>query len=206
LNYAIYTNPFQVDSGNKATTNYTSFSPEYFKSQTPYAVDTTTTLGFVNAACGSTDSTGNCRYDANTTLYATNTKTLQIAVNHHGYFFAPQSGSYTFKTPASDDITILWFGATAYSGWTRANADIVQTYVRTQDNSITITKTLVAGTYYPFRIVYGNGIQVARFSFSVTAPDGSTVVNSDISQANQYLVQYPCDGSSPQFAAFGAES
>jgi len=206
LQYAVYVNPFQIDSGTGATTNYTSFSPEYFKTQRPYAIDTTTVLGFVNDIPGDNDANGNPTYDTNITLYKTNTKTIQIAVNHRGYFYAQQSGTYTFRTPASDDITIFWFGDLAYSGWTRGNADIVQPYTRPQLNAVTVTRTLIQGQYYPFRIVFGNGVQVARFYFEVFAPDGSLIVSNSTS-GTKYLVQYACDQDlAPQFQPFGQET
>jgi hypothetical protein len=47
-----------------------------------------------------------------------------VTVNHRGHLFARKAGEYTFTNPSSDDITLLWVGPTAYSGWTRANARV----------------------------------------------------------------------------------
>ena len=93
-----------------------------------------------------------------------------------GYFLAPTTGNYTFSL-ASDDRSWMWIGNDALSGaFTTSNYITSTTY-----NTGTITSTniaMTAGTYYPIRIVYGNGA-VAGFgiSLSFTGPSIASTTN-----------------------------
>jgi hypothetical protein len=72
-----------------------------------------------------------------------------------GYFLAPTTGDYTFYT-SSDDASYLWLGTNAVSGYTTANA-IVQNGGLHATVTVTSGKqSLVAGSYYPIRVQYGN--------------------------------------------------
>src|SRR5438552_17952471 len=51
-----------------------------------------------------------------------------LTINHRGYVFAHISGIYTFSTASADDITELWVGNIAYSGWDRGNLAIDQPF------------------------------------------------------------------------------
>lgn len=207
LQYAIYNNAF-TDRGTQyaGVGNYQTFNPQYFKTQRPYANDLTNTLGFLNNIPGS-NVNGVYQYDTNITVYKTSTKTISVAVNHRGYFFPKMDGNYTFSSPSTDDMTIMWIGSLAYSGWTRANAQIVQGYVNTQNNAMSYSMFLNAGQYYPIRFMFGNDAQVASFQFLIKAPDGSTVVSNISTTANQYLVPYSCDlTTAPMFQPWGQET
>lgn len=71
-----------------------------------------------------------------------------------GYFLAPATGTYTFYTN-SDDGSYLWIGNTALSGYTKENA-LVNNGGRHTSTERSGSTSLVAGTYYPIRILYGN--------------------------------------------------
>jgi len=81
-----------------------------------------------------------------------------------GYFRPAVTGVHTFTT-TSDDGSLLWIGSAALSGnSTVANALINNSGIHSatsQSNNI----TLIAGTYYPFRIIYGDGQQ---FNYQLT--------------------------------------
>ena len=77
------------------------------------------------------------------------------SIEYKGYFLATYTGSHTFYLN-SDDGSYLWLGLTALSGYTTANALINNGGLHgTYEVSASIN--LVAGTYYPVRIQFGNG-------------------------------------------------
>jgi hypothetical protein len=108
-----------------------------------------------------------------------------ITVDHVGYLYARQSGTYTFKSSNPDDITILWIGTVAKTGWTRENALLVHQY--SAGFTASATMSLKAGEYYPVRFLYANAQQDAELHFDITAPDGTTVLPT------RDIVQFSCD-------------
>lgn len=166
-----------------------------FKTRTPLYQNVTYTIGGFN-------------YPASQPViisFYNSTQTFEsdyIAINHVGYVFAQVSGTYVFSISKSDDITLLWVGANAYSGWSRANANIVNPYGA---GTSTYSVNMVAGNYYPIRIWFGNAQQAIVFQATLTAPDGTVILTSN-SKKSPYLVQYSCDGSAPAFPAFGSET
>jgi hypothetical protein len=72
-----------------------------------------------------------------------------------GYFLATYTGTHTFYL-ATDDGGWLWIGPTALSGYTTANA-LVKNGGQHAVIEVSATIDLVAGTYYPMRIQFGNG-------------------------------------------------
>lgn len=77
------------------------------------------------------------------------------SIEYKGYFLASYTGTHTFYLN-SDDGSYLWVGLTALSGYTTANALINNGGLHGM-NEVSATTDLVAGTYYPFRIQFGNG-------------------------------------------------
>jgi hypothetical protein len=71
-----------------------------------------------------------------------------FTVEWTGYFKASVTGTYTFGFN-SDNMTSLWIGDNAKMNYTTANA------LLKKDGSGTATIYLVANTYYPIRILYG---------------------------------------------------
>lgn len=88
-----------------------------------------------------------------------------------GYFYAPTSGTYTFKL-YSDAASYMWLGSNASSGFTTANADIKNG----GDHGMilkTTTKTLTGNTYYPLLIVYGDSTGQNDLRFTWVPPGGA---------------------------------
>jgi len=77
------------------------------------------------------------------------------SIEYKGYFLATYTGTHTFYL-SSDDGSYLWIGLTALSGYTTANA-LVQNGGLHPQQEVSATISLVAGTYYPIRIQFGNG-------------------------------------------------
>jgi hypothetical protein len=77
------------------------------------------------------------------------------SIEYKGYFLATYTGTHTFYL-ASDDGSWLWIGPTALTGFTTANA-LVKNGGQHAVVEISATISLVAGTYYPIRIQFGNG-------------------------------------------------
>lgn len=90
---------------------------------------------------------------------------LLDAVEWYGMFYAPISGSYQFNLNSSN-LSYLWIGDEALSGFTDSNA-LIKT-----SNLQQSTKTLTAGEYYPIRIQRFDGSSL-NFSFSFTPPGGN---------------------------------
>jgi len=77
------------------------------------------------------------------------------SIQYKGYFLATYTGTHTFYLN-SDDGSWLWIGLIALSGYTTANA-LVQNGGLHGISEVSATINLVAGTYYPIRIQFGNG-------------------------------------------------
>jgi len=192
LAFAFYDNPYY-----NGDDTYSNFDPTYFKNANPKYGGVTTTLGFTSP--GGEGSIYN----------SPPVDESYLTINHRGYVFAQETGLYTFSTPRSDDITIVWIGSIAYSGWNRQNANIVQPYVSDSNGGATpvsYSVLLTQGQYYALRIVFGNAQENAAFALTITAPDGSLIIGEDTT-ASPYLVQYSCDlTSAPIYPAFGQET
>ena len=114
------------------------------------------------------------------------------------------SGAYTFSLSVPDDISMMWVGPTAYSGWSRDNANMLNYYGSGATKTYQVD--LVEGEYYALRIMFGQAQGGAVFAASITAPDGAVILDSD-SSPSLYLVQYSCDGVfAPEYAVFGSET
>ena len=77
------------------------------------------------------------------------------SIEYKGYFLATYTGTHTFYL-SSDDGSWLWIGPTALLGFTTANA-LVKNGGLHAVVEVSATINLVAGTYYPIRIQFGNG-------------------------------------------------
>lgn len=89
-----------------------------------------------------------------------------------GYIKADFTGTWTFAM-ASDDFGMIWIGDNAISGYTSGNALIVTT-AGTPGSG---TYPMIAGYFYPIRLMYGNG--GGPGSLNVTyAHTGQTATNN----------------------------
>jgi hypothetical protein len=187
---AIYPNPeYNSDSF------YSSYNPAVIKPRTP-SYEATASI------CG-----GLYQNDVGQVSIYGSTRTFQsdyFTLNHVGYIFAQSSGTYTFTLSQPDDIALLWLGSNAYSGWTRDNADATAVIFGSPSASATVN--LVQGDYLPFRIVFGQAQGAISFYLSLTAPDGTVILDSNTPDS-RFLVRYSCDSTSaPAFPAFGSET
>lgn len=85
-----------------------------------------------------------------------------------GYFLARTTEPYTFSL-TSDDASYMWFGPTAVTGFTTANALIND---GTLHGNITVSSSisLTAGVYYPIRIQCGNNTGPGMVSTAFSSP------------------------------------
>lgn len=88
-----------------------------------------------------------------------------------GYFKPDYTGTWTF-TVYSDDSSALWIGLNAISGYTIANA-----LTSTNIGTVTGTIDLVAGSYYPIMLMYGNGGGPGSLSVSYSHTGQSNSTN-----------------------------
>lgn len=194
MQWAYYVNPDQQE--NLGGTSYSSFDPTLLKTQDPTYTNTTTYV--TEYGSGSPINI----YGSPDTFTST-----YFALNHRGYIYALEGGTYTFTSYDADEIVLYWIGSKAYSGWTRDNADLVDAwYSLTSGQSLSFTEELQEGQYYALRIVYANAQTNSRESISVTAPDGTVILGPN-SVPNQYIIQYTCaETGAPPYPAFGQET
>ena len=89
-----------------------------------------------------------------------------------GYIKADFTGTWTFGM-ASDDEAMIWIGPNAVSGYVPVNALIYSAY---NTGTVTGTVPMIAGYFYPVRVMYGNG--PATGTLNVTyAHTGQTATN-----------------------------
>ncbi|THV63518.1 hypothetical protein D6D28_10614 [Aureobasidium pullulans] len=170
--------------------------PSFYWTYTPDYSGTTTKVGGINESGGS---------DVN--LYGTsqNVPASYFVLNHRGYIFAQVDGDYTFTTSQVDGITFLYLGDDAIRGYGLNDFDAKAVCCDAPANSASATYTLRTGQCLPFRLVFGQQGGLVVFSFSITAPDGTVILDAG-TQDSKFIVQYSCDGTTaPAFPAWGQE-
>ena len=171
---------------------YHGNDPTWFNSNTPNVMGVTATLKNTYCATGGFN-------NPNTTDVAVGgvAATSVYSVEWTGFFFAPITGTYTFYL-ASDDSSYLWVGSSAASGYTTANSLINNLYTGPAEKSATMS--LTGGTYYPFRLQFGDGGGGEFITFSFAPPSGVRVYegtgyffcqsrNVSASSTYQYLIR-----------------
>jgi hypothetical protein len=88
-----------------------------------------------------------------------------------GYFKPDYTGTWTF-TVYSHDSSALWIGPNAIYGYTIANA-----LTSTNIGTVIGTIDLVAGSYYPIMLMYGNGASPGSLSVSYSHAGQSTTTD-----------------------------
>ena len=96
-------------------------------------------------------------------------ETMFYVVEWEGTFTANATGTYSFSGVA-DDWFMMWIGPNASSGYTENNTNF---RAKTNESSNTGTFVGTAGTAYPFRAIYGNGIGSRGLTLNITPPGGS---------------------------------
>jgi hypothetical protein len=94
-------------------------------------------------------------YNGTDTTIAEPSLLNNTSIQYKGYFLATYTGTHTFYL-SSDDGSFMWIGPTALTGYTTANA-LIQNGGLHGVQEVSATISLVAGTYYPVRIQFGNG-------------------------------------------------
>ncbi|KAK5994193.1 hypothetical protein PT974_07636 [Cladobotryum mycophilum] len=173
-------------SGPNRDNTYSNFKPDQYKGQAPVYEGVTDSIGGLNARGGVYLPI----YGSTRTLYTDN-----MLLNHRGYIYAQQTGTYTFTISGVDDAVYIWIGPLAYAGWLGSNANSRAFYNLSSGRPGvgTFTISLQEGEYYPVRIIFGQGNGGAVFQLSVTSPDG-TIFLGNKTAGSPYLVQYSCDG------------
>ncbi|KAF5665257.1 conidiospore surface protein [Fusarium circinatum] len=195
FDWAYYSNPAQ-----NTDSTYSSFVPQSFKQDNPVYVGTTRQIGGLFQP-GSGAQSG--------PIYGSpqDFPLDYFALNHHGYLYSCDAGTYKFDIPYANDAVYLWIGQNAYLGWNSGNANAKALY--NQPDHIAGTAhfeiDLPAGQYIPIRFVYGQAQYGGGFTFTVTAPNGQVLVGNDVT-ASPYIVRNSCDGIlAPAYPPFGQE-
>jgi hypothetical protein len=162
---------------------FAEYDPTVFKSEKPEEEGLTNTLLITS----------------NTNLYGQAVNINLASVIHQGFLLAPETGNYTFIFGQADDIVLVWLGENAFSGWTRANADIERTYIPPPGDETQTTRHLEQGTYYPVRVAWGDKGGSTALSVKIVAPNGTELTGQD----GGYFRTEACDGSYGKFPAYG---
>ncbi|KAF5570813.1 agglutinin 2 [Fusarium phyllophilum] len=196
LEYAIYTHNYY----NSEPPYLSSFNAESFNTRLPTFTGLTDRIGTQELGGGTS---GN-PYALQSIYPLSPIQTWQYkVVNHRPFLYAPISGVYTIIVPYSDEITLVWFGNKAMTSWTRSNADLEQGYSWGPSASKTYKIQLTAGTYTPFRLLWANAQGDYGMIATVTASDGTVIVDGSGSK-NDYFVRFTCDHLSLSFPSFGS--
>lgn len=110
-------------------------------------------------------------------VVATNFEIPNQPTNHsewfRGYIKPDYTGTWTFRL-SSDDASVLWIGPSAAYGYTIDNALVTATF---NTGVVTGTIDLVAGSYYPIMVMYGNGGGPGSLSLSYSHAGQSVTTN-----------------------------
>jgi len=190
LEWAYYNN---TDGDNDGT--YSNFVPQNYKTHEARYEGITGSIGGIRFIDGSTQS-----------FYGSpSLATKYFVLNHRGYIYAPQTGTYTFTVDSVDDVAYVWIGGDAYSGWTAPSANLKAAYTDGPGRG-SCSADLVEGQYYPIRILFSQAQGAAVFQLSVTAPDETVFLSSETNNS-PYLVRHSCDENvAPKYSPFGAEA
>jgi GLEYA domain len=93
-----------------------------------------------------------------------------------GLFRVPYNGIYTFYT-TSDDGSYVWFGDSAKSGYTTANAIVNNGGSHGANTVYSSPMTLTEGSVYPIRIQYSQGSGGDTFTFGYNSDSESNITN-----------------------------
>ncbi|OAQ62765.1 GLEYA domain-containing protein [Pochonia chlamydosporia 170] len=118
--------------------------PTLLRGQTPAVAGTTAKLG-----TGPPNNVGSLT----TAVYGTPLDLSNAVVQHIGYFYAKNAGSYLFKLATSDTI-YLWLGNKAKSGFNSANADVITMGRINGPDYYDFRYNAAANSYIPIRILY----------------------------------------------------
>ncbi|KAL2673527.1 hypothetical protein Neosp_011969 [[Neocosmospora] mangrovei] len=176
----MYDNPYY----NSDILDYADFDVTHFHGATPLFEGTTDRVGI---AQGQNPYYPPIKvYDDSEAIF------LQYkAISHVALLYAPYSGDYEISVPVSDEITLVWVGDKAISGWTRENADVEQRYHYETREPQVVRIHLEAGSYNNLRILWANGQGEFSFILSIKAPNGDVIVDGTESNTD-YLVRFPC--------------
>ena len=111
----------------------------------------------------------------NTTVY----NTYEVGIVFHGYFLAPDTGTYTFGLPSgnqplrNDDLVYIWLGVVAYTAWSEDNYDLMTVYT---NGYVSLDVDFVAQTTTPFTLAWDNTGGYGSLLLAITVPNG-TVYN-----------------------------
>lgn len=115
------------------------------------------------------------------------------ALEFRTFLYACQDGTYTFTSQYSDDATLMWFGEAGFANSTRENADIRQFYYG-NNSEMSVQKEIMAGTYYPIRILWGNTEGSGFLSLGIYGPNGIELTNSSsTNETSSFLITEACD-------------
>ncbi|WEJ97778.1 hypothetical protein PSN45_005339 [Yamadazyma tenuis] len=122
---------------------------------------------------------GGSRSPLDKVLYGKTVNINYFGLRLSGYFYAASTGDYTFEISVADDAGSLTIGAGAAmdccgSGPVTGNLDEYTYWNSNTGTNVPISKTvsLVAGAYYPVKVVYYQAYHGSTLTMSVTYPDG----------------------------------
>ncbi|KAK6527984.1 hypothetical protein TWF281_009243 [Arthrobotrys megalospora] len=188
---------FENKWGNQHSNNrIPGFNPNYYKTaKTAFAQGTTRTIGYAGTS-------GLNPYG----MWAPqNVPSVPLLVMHRGFFYVPKSGYYTFHIAGIKDGGWMWFGQKAYTAWTASNYDcryLLKTGIGGY-NEDAYTVQLVAGTYFPFRIMLADGGGGGTFNLEIFDNQGNFYVKK--LTPTDFLVHTPCDKSAAFTRDWGRE-
>ncbi|CAN8104374.1 unnamed protein product [Discula destructiva] len=161
--------------------------------------------GVESQALAASDYSGSCAGGSSThNIYNAFLNCNYWSFMHRGFVYATQTGVYTFTVPAPiDDRMLVWIGnqAIVRENWNVGNAALVG--VLSKGTPFSVSYPAVAGDFIPIRIHQYQVTGPWSFHFSITAPDGSVVLNGN--QQSSALVQFGCGGATVPWHSWGSE-
>jgi hypothetical protein len=192
LQYAFYkasegSGPSQIPF-NPANGYYTEINPKAseIKTWTPQATGVTFAIGGIRSADWPNGVAPPVVYDY---TGPAGMDSQYIAVDHRGYLYTKQAGTYTVTFLSSNEVTFAWVGTHVDS----------QIWIYPQ---LSASQTFAAGQFIPLRFLFFNAQGGASMFLTMTAPDGTTILGQD-SPANDYIVQSCSGGPALPYAPWG---
>lgn len=113
-----------------------------------------------------------------------------VAVLYESYLHVKTSGTYKFAFRRPRTVALAWLGADHAREQTLRNADIAHLNGGGDAAKEKAERALLAGTFYPVTVLWGNKGRHGNLEFDVEGPDGEILSGSK--DGNAYFVTEPC--------------
>jgi hypothetical protein len=168
LIYTYYAAPYNFPALGLIWNSYNG----YHNGNVYYPITAPTNPGYIGVSQGITSDFTNLSTATNNN-WVQNSGQVNFTILWFGYLYTQNYNGNWLFTISSDDQTFIWIGKNALSGYTTSNTNATVSGVQF------FTLALLSYTYYPIRILYGQGSGAYNLSINIAPPGGQAFTNGN---------------------------